>query len=206
MPRYYFQNDWFLFSVSCSSHLLPPASQVAAVAWSRRLEAHGMLCSEQALGPSAGVPGLQASSKNTPGELQRSWGQREGKGNWVMGQLLFWDCPEELGEMCWPLTRPILPFSCCPNKLVVWWIHHHTHGYSLCRTYCLHKCQLFGSWKKCGQAPLEGAVWSRADASSPCHSIFRVICDFLHFCRALALPRLKKKINLLWPRWAHRKE
>lgn len=72
MPRYYFQNDWFLFSVSCSSHLLPPASQVAAVAWSRRLEAHGMLCSEQALGPSAGVPGLQASSKNTPGELQRS--------------------------------------------------------------------------------------------------------------------------------------
>lgn len=45
MPRYYFQNDWFLFSVSCSSHLLPPASQVAAVAWSRRSEAHGMLCS-----------------------------------------------------------------------------------------------------------------------------------------------------------------
>lgn len=62
MPRYYFQNDWFLFSVSCSSHLLPPASQVAAVAWSRRLEAHGMLWAS---------PGAFCRSARAPGILQK---------------------------------------------------------------------------------------------------------------------------------------
>lgn len=144
---------------------------------------------EQTLG-AAGMPALRDPSKTPLWELPSS-SQDEKLSHGMLG------LPWRAGRGVLAVSLTTACFSPHPNERVVGWIHHHAYGYSLCGTYCSHECQLFGSWKKFGQAPLEDAVWSRADVSSLRHSIFRAICVFLPFCWALALPRLE---NIpLWP-------
>lgn len=163
MPRYYSQHDQFLFWSSCSS-CLPAKSQQPLGAEGRK---HG--CSDWA----------------------SPWGSRDTRASGplqdptvrAVKELTGWETESqdalESWERCAAIALTTACFSPHPSEWVVGWIHHRAYGYSLCGTYCSHKCQLFGSWKKFGQAPLEDAVWSRADVSSLRHSIFRAVFSCL---------------------------
>lgn len=155
--------------------------KVRAVTWKKRLEAWGIVC--------PGPPWLQDSSKTTPWELlpvakgSRSEG---GDGKPSHGAVTSQDPPRRRDG--WGILAIDLPDACfLPHEQAVGWTHRLAHGYGLCRTYCLHKCQLFGTCEKFVQAPLEDAVWSHVDASSSCHGIFK---RYLWF---LALSELEKK-------------
>lgn len=151
MSKYYFPNYWPLLLVTCN---FSPPVQVRAVTRNDMFhvrvrefahETHGL--------EGATAPGL-LQKHNVRVAAQTKGAEIKGRGR----ETKSWGCysPGTVQKRWVSHSGPRqtnFHFLPPPQKQVLWVIHHLAHGYSLCRTCCLNKGQLFGICEKCGQAP-----------------------------------------------------